>query len=228
MHPLAEPLMTRTIVSRFHLFLLLVMVAITATAFFKVPAGAQLALHWTLRGDADWALARDAGFFVLPVVALMLTGICALLSLRKSKAALDMVRHVAEPALIYALLLLDGFQFGLVLSALGSDIDLIRVLGFATAAGLAGAGIVLNEAERNAYGGLRLPWSIPSDMAFRPLHRLAAILLIVAGLGVAAVAWLTPFPGYVIAASLAALIVPLALAYLATLMFGRDRRHKPV
>jgi uncharacterized membrane protein len=127
------------------------------------------------------------------------------------------VRHILEPALTLLLAILVAVQLGLLLTGIGSDLDLIRLTGFGLGAVLLVLAIVFAEAERHTYAGLRLPWPIAGDPAWRIAHRVAGAGFGLAGAGLLALAWFSPDPGPLVIGFGAALLLPVALAGLVTI-----------
>ncbi|MDB5623089.1 MAG: SdpI family protein, partial [Devosia sp.] len=126
-------------------------------------------------------------------------------------------QHILDPALTLLLAVVTASQFGLLLSGIGSDLDYIRLTGFALGAVLLVLGIVLFEAERHTYAGLRMPWPIASDRAWRRVHRLAGLAAGLAGAILLWLAWQDAGAGALVTSfALALLFVP-ATASLATL-----------
>lgn len=215
--------MTRpSLVTRFHVLLLSVIVAITAIAIYKVPAGEGLAMHWDARGQSDWTWPRDIAFAVVPLAGLAITAIFAIGGALTPKSRLEMARHILEPALSGVLAVGVGVQFGLLMIGIGSDFDIIRLLAFALAALLLILGILLREAERNTYAGLRLPWAMPDDATWRRTHQLAGWAYIAGAVVLAVLAWLQPFPATLIIVFPFVLAVPPLLARLTTLGVRHD------
>ena len=68
--------MTRKpIVTRFHLFLLGLLAAITAAAFFKISPDMGLPVHWGFDGRPDRVWPRNEALVLFPIVAVCLTGL---------------------------------------------------------------------------------------------------------------------------------------------------------
>jgi uncharacterized membrane protein len=185
-----------------------------AIALVKVPAGTELAMHWNGQGAADYVWTAPWAFLVMPVVAAALLAVVAIRSARVDSAALDKVRHVLDPGLSGLLLILLALEVGLLLTGLGTDIDLIRVVAPVVGLCLLGLGILLREAERDTYAGLRLPWVIKSDGAWRLAHAAAGWSAVAAGLVLALLAWLVPSPVVLIGALAPAIGLPLLIGFI--------------
>ncbi|HEY4202198.1 MAG TPA: SdpI family protein [Devosiaceae bacterium] len=209
--------MTRpNLVTRFHVLEFGVLVAITLTALVKVPLDEELSMHWNANGLIDWAWPPLLAFAILPLIGALTVVVSATLSARADKYRLEMVRHVLEPALTVVLGIAVALQFGLLLLGLNSDFDIIRLVAFAVAAGLLVLGILLREAQRHTYAGLRLPWAIPGDEAWSRVHVLAGWAYIAAAITLGLLATFQPFPGTLIVALPVVLVLPVVFARLAS------------
>ncbi|ODT75720.1 MAG: hypothetical protein ABS76_33220 [Pelagibacterium sp. SCN 64-44] len=206
-----------SLVTRFHLLLFGVTLAIAGVALVHVPEGYAFAAHWQ-GSAADWLWPRDIALAMAPVLQLVLIAAFFLLGRALTKNHLAKTRHILEPALTLLLAVAAACQLGLLLIGIGSDFDLFRITAFGLAAVLAVLAVVIFEAERHSYAGLRMPWPIPSDRAWRLVHRASGLAGGLAATGLAWLAWTDPGPGSLVlamAASLAAL--PLFAAMLTLL-----------
>lgn len=205
------------LISRFHLLQGLVLLAITGVAVFRIPADFVFVVHRVSRGD-DWLWSRNGTLAGGVICALILLTGFAGLGLWLSKSQRARTHHILDPALTLCLAIILAVQLGWLLIGTASDLDLIRLTGFGLGATLLVLAIVLAEAERNTYAGLRLPWPIADDAAWRIVHRIAGIAFGLAGAGVLALAWLRPDPGPLVIAFALALVAPVIAAALATIM----------
>lgn len=199
------------LITRFHLLQLLVLGAITAVTLFRVPADYAFAAHW-IGGQADWLWPRNPALAVAPVIAILLLVLFAALGRALTKNHLAKVTHILQPALMVLLGVIDAVQLGLLLTGIGSDLDLVRLTAVALGALLIGLGIVMAEAERHTYAGLRLPWPIAGDRQWRRAHRVTGASFGLAGAGLLGMAWLAPDLGPLVIALALALLVPPLLA----------------
>ncbi|WP_375450332.1 hypothetical protein [uncultured Devosia sp.] len=205
------------LISRFHLLLLTVLIAITGVALFRIPAAYAFPAHWRA-SQADWLWPRDLALAAAPTIAIILLLGFGILGLLLTKNHLAKVRHILDPALTLLLGLLVAVQLGLLLTGIGSDLDLIRITAFAFGAILIVLGIVFAEAERHTYAGLRLPWPIAGDRAWRIVHRLTGCSFGLAGAGLLALAWASADTGPLVLAFALAVVLPALIAALASLV----------
>lgn len=208
----------QNLVTRFHALLLSVTVAITAVAFLRIPAGFTFPAHWQ-GSTMDWLWPRDLALLAAPLLQLALMAVFFALGRASSPNQFARSQHILDPALTLLMLVVAACQLGLLLIGIGSDLDIIRFVGFALGATLLLLGFVLFGAERHTYAGMRMPWPIASDRGWRVVHRIAGVAFAATGSCLAVLAWTDPGPGPVLFGLVGALIVPSALAGLASLMF---------
>lgn len=206
-----------SLVSRFHLLLFAVTLAITGVAMLRIPAGYAYAAHWT-GSAADWLWPRDIPLAVGPLTQMLLLVGFFILGRLLTKNHFAKSRHILDPALTLLMAIVTATQLGLLFAGIGSDLDVIRLTGFGLGATLLVLGVVLFEAERHTYAGLRMPWPIASDRAWTVIHRTAGIATGLAGAGLLFLAWWNVGMGLLVLAFLAAVILPTLIAVLATLV----------
>jgi uncharacterized membrane protein len=198
----------KSLVTRFHLLELGFLVAITATAWVKIPDRTGLPVHWGLNGQPDKIWPKPAALLAAPVIAALLIGILWLVGRLASDEQVDPGRYVAEMAIAGLLGLICAIQFGLLLIGVGSEIDMIRIVAFGLAFTLLLTGIALPRSEPNGYAGVRLPWTMRDPHNWHVTHRVTGVLMALGGLETAVVAWAFPQPPYLLAAIAVAVVVP--------------------
>lgn len=204
------------LVTRFHLLLLAVTLALTGVGLFRIPADFLFPAHW-VGSAADWLWPRNAMLVAPTIQALLLLAFFALgKALTKNHYA--KTQHIFDPMLTFLMLVVAACQLGLLLTGIGSDLDFIRVTGFGLGGALFLVGVVLFEAERHTYAGLRMPWPIRSDNAWRLVHRVTGLAFGFAAVALVALAWFDAGAGALLSAFTAALLIPPALAGLTTLV----------
>jgi uncharacterized membrane protein len=204
------------LITRFHLLLLAVTVAITGVAYFRVPTDFAFPAHWS-GSAADWLWPRDWALPVAPMLQVLLLLAFFVLGRAFTKNHFAKTQHILDPALTLLMTLVAACQLGLLLTGIGSDLDFIRLTGFGLGAVLVLLGIVLFEAERHTYAGLRMPWPVPSDRAWTLVHRMAGAAFCLSGLLLLALAWLDMGLGTLVLAFPLALLIPGVLAAITSL-----------
>lgn len=207
----------QNLVTRFHLLLLTVTLAMAGVGAMRIPDDFVYLAHWS-GSTADWLWPRET-IFVAPAVQVLLVAGFFLLGWRLSKNQFAKSQHILEPALTALMSVVAATQLGLLLAGIGSDLDFLRASAFALGAVLLLLGVVLFEAERHTYAGLRMPWPVRSDLAWRIVHRATGMSYGVAGICVLALAWLDAGIGILILSFVAAIITPAVVAALVTVLF---------
>lgn len=209
-----------SLVTRFHLLLFGVTLAIAGVALIHIPPGFAFPAHW--QGSApDWLWPRDVALAVPPLLQLTLMAVFFFLGLALTSGHLARTRHILEPALTLLLSVAAACQLGLLLIGIGSDFDMFRIAGAGLALVLLVVGVVVFEAERHSYGGLRMPWPIPSDRAWLWVHRISGSAAVAASVGLGWLAWTDPGPGVLVLAMTGVLAGLPLLAGVATLATRR-------
>lgn len=208
------------LLTRFHLLLLTVTVAITGVAYLRVSADFAYPAHWS-GSNADWLWFRDWTLPVAPMLQIILLLAFFTLGRAFTKNQFAKSQHILDPALTLLMMIVASCQLGLLVTGTGSDLDLIRLTGFGLGLTLVLVGIVLFEAERHTYAGLRMPWPIGSDRAWTWVHRVSGLAFGSAGLALLALAWFDVGTGVLIGAFTIALMLPPLLAGLTTLSMRR-------
>ena len=208
------------LVTRFHLLLLAVTVAITGVGFLRVPADFAYPAHWS-GSYADWLWPRDIALPVAPLIEVLVIAAFFLLGRLLTKNHFAKVQHILDPALTLLLLVVTAVQLGLLVIGIGSDIDVVRLTGAGLGIALLILGIVFFEAERHTSAGLRMPWPIASDRAWKLVHRIAGLGCGLAGAVLLALAWFDPGLGVLVTAYAAALILLPVIAGAATILCRR-------
>lgn len=208
------------LVNRFHLLLLTVTAAITGVGFFRIPADFSYAAHWA-GNTADQLWPRDIALLAGPGVQIVILAAFFLLGRALTKNHYAKVQHILDPAITLVISVVAATQLGLLLTGIGSDLDFVRFTAIALGAALLLLGIVLFEAERHTYAGLRMPWAIRTDAAWRAVHRLTGVAYGLGGVALLVLAWLDMGLGAFVLAFAAVLVGPVILAGLATLALSR-------
>ncbi|WP_354062104.1 SdpI family protein [Devosia sp. 2618] len=189
--------------------------------YYRIPADFAFAAHWA-GNSPDWIWPRDTTLIVAPMVQIVLLAAFFLIGRLLTKNHYAKVQHIFDPSLTLLMAVVASTQLGLLLTGIGSDLDFVRFTGLWFGVALLVLGIVLFEAERHTYAGLRMPWPIRSERGWRIVHRLTGLAFGLAGVALGVLVWLDVGNGLLVTAFCAAVFVPVAIAGLSTL-FSRAR-----
>jgi uncharacterized membrane protein len=200
-----------SLVTRFHLLFLSVTLAISGVGLLRIPADFLFPAHWA--GSApDWVWPRDLTLVIGPLLQVALLIAFFLLGKALTKNHFSKTQHIFDPALSLCLAVITSTQLGLLFVGIGSDLPVVRLTAVWLGLALLLLGVVLFEAERHTYAGLRMPWPIRSDTAWRLVHRSTGVTCALAGAVLLGLAWINADIGTLIGAFGVALLAPTVIA----------------
>jgi len=204
-------------------------VALAATAFFTVaafmtlPADAVLAVHWDMNGVADGFAGREA-LLLIPITTVVVGGLLWL-AVRYDPKRANIARSAdALGLVVMALALLVAVtQSAIINSGFGEAARLDHAVPVVAGALFAILGYAMPNIRQNYTIGVRLPWTIESEVAWDASHRFIGgiwILIgaVTAGLGLLGLS----------AAAILALLIGLTLSIIGTIFVAyRVYRREP-
>jgi uncharacterized membrane protein len=177
--------------------LLLALVLIAASAAVGVwacrmlPATAEVAVHFSGRGEANGFMPGWPGLAVLPVVGFVVVVLLALAprwlgggeALARSAAFGILLIGVAAMFLVA--------EAAIAMRALDPTFDVVRWLFVAVGILFVLIGAVLGRIAPNPIVGIRTPWTMADERVWRRTHHVTGRLLALGGVALAAVAALS-------------------------------------
>lgn len=205
------------------------MFLVSAWAWTQLPPGAQVPIHWGVDGQPDDWADKTVGLFLLPLIA---TGVAVLLALiprfEPRRANLERSGKAYGATWIGIMLLLGGMHLLAISVALGASLDLTRIVMVATGALFVLIGNYLPKVQPNYLMGIRTPWTLASDLAWRRTHRIGGRLFVIEGLILAGLGLLGASGALLVAAVLGAVVVLLAVTVVYSYQVWKmdpDKRH---
>jgi uncharacterized membrane protein len=203
--------------------LLLTAVAVVYAAVLYPSLPDQIPTHWNFRfeidgwGDKQWAV------FIMPVTMAVFVAMSVVLPwLSPRPFKIDTFRETFNYVMLLCVALFGWFHVVMLQVALNPALDGGRLLVSGLFMLLALIGNVLGKVRRNFWVGVRTPWTLANDTVWIATHRLAARLLVAAGLFGALAVWLG-VPGVVCFVLLmVALLVP---AFYSLVLYKRLERE---
>jgi uncharacterized membrane protein len=194
-----------------------VMLAISAWAWGRIPDDAQIPIHWGLDGQPNGYAPKWVGLLLTPALGLVLGGV--FLTIPRFDPRHE---HLVASARAWvaitggAMLLLLAVHALVVALALGATIDLGRSLGVGMGLLFAVIGNFLGKTRSNWFMGIRTPWTMSSERSWTKTHRLGGRLFLIVGLASivlglftsAQVVFFALLPGVAVAA-----LVPIVYSY---------------
>ena len=178
----------------------------------RLPAGAELPIHWNAVGEPDdWAEALFA-LLIAPGVLIALTALFAIIpSIEPLQDRLEGSAPVLRASWIGIIFLLVVMQLVMAMPAWGVELP-VNATVLATGLLFVILGNALPKSRPGFFVGIRTPWAITDTDNWIATHRLGGKLLMAAGAAMMLAAALPIAPetlsGIVIGAVLVAVIVP--------------------
>ena len=205
------------------LALILLAVAFSAAVYNRLPD--RMASHWGFNDEVNGTTSRFWGAFLMPLIALaMLALFLVIPSIDPLKANIATFRPIFN-AFIAAIMV---FLFYLhVLTMLWN----LGVQGFHMSTALLPglgllfifAGLMMRQAKRNFFIGIRTPWTLSSDRVWAQTHRVGGVLFIFCGL-IAMFGVFFPGPLAFVLVLLPLFVASLALVVYSYILYQQETR----
>jgi uncharacterized membrane protein len=190
-------------------------IALSVWAYQSLPP--TVATHWNLRGEPDGFSGRLMAVLIGPLVILFLTlffNVLPRFDPRRENYAKFLGTYWLFANAVIAFMLI---AHALVLATgLGYSVKIDRLMPISIGVLLIFLGNYLTRIEPNWFIGIRTPWTLSSDTVWRKTHRTGGFVMVLAGLAVAATAFLphAMLLPLVIAALVVAVGTPLVQSYI--------------
>lgn len=195
--------------------ILLAMLALSAWAWFQLPDGAQIPVHWGPNGEPDDWGPKWLGLLGLPATVAFVLGLLALIPRfepRLANLSRSAPAYVAVGVAVMGMLAV--MHVAAVAAALGSDIDMSAVAMLAAGAMFIVIGNFMGKTRSNWFFGIRTPWTLSSERSWAMTHRLGGRLFMSMGVAVmAAVVILGSEPAVWVMLALLGLAIVVLVAY---------------
>ena len=163
--------------------LFLISIAVTLFAWNKIPADAQIPIHWNAQGEVDNYGSKTLGLLMGPGLILFIT--ILLMAVPRLEPRIENLEQ-SEKAYKVVWGFIVSFMLGLHLittsAALGQDINMATMMGFAMGILFMAIGNYLGKIRSNFMFGIRTPWTLSSEASWNKTHRLGGRLFFFIGL----------------------------------------------
>ena len=159
------------------------MLVMAAWAWIRLPAGAEVPIHWGADGTVNGTAPKTVGLLLLPALAIGLTILLAFIPrFEPRRANLERSGKAYGAVWMAVLLLLAGIQALVVATALGATVDITRLMLIGIGGLYLVIGNYLPKVRPNYMMGIRTPWTLTSDLAWAKTHRIGGRLFVLEGL----------------------------------------------
>lgn len=163
------------------LFLILASLTISAYVYPSMPE--QMASHWNASGNVDGYMSRFWGVFMMPLISILMLGLfLAIPKIDPLKANIEKFREYYDGFIVLMIAFLFYIHALTLVWNLGFEFSMGSFVVPAIGVILYYAGILMENAKRNWFIGIRTPWTLSSDVVWDKTHKLGSKLFKAAGL----------------------------------------------
>lgn len=173
--------------------LLIVAVAIIASAVVYPKLPLTVPTHWDMLGRPNGWGSRLWGAWVIPVVMVLLWALMRVLPTIDPRGANYAKFGGAFEAIVISILLyMLGLHLIILRASLGYPVAMQRVLPIGVGILLVLIGNLLPRARPNWFIGIRTPWTLSSDRVWEKTHRVGGRAFVAGGLAIIIAALVMP------------------------------------
>jgi uncharacterized membrane protein len=159
------------------------MLAASAWGWTAIPAHAQMAVHWDIRGRPNGYMPKTFGLLMLPCITTILGAIFTILPRLEPRRAHLLSSRKLYLAGWYGSLGVSGVTHLLmVMNAAGLQVNVERWVLCTIAIAFVVLGNYMGKSRSNFFVGMRLPWTLSSELAWDRGNRLAGFGLVITGI----------------------------------------------
>lgn len=161
---------------------LAVIIASFAAGIYLYPEMPELmASHWNVKGEVDGYLHKFWGLFLMPFISVGLFLLfIAIPKIDPLKQNIEKFRDYFDWFVVLVMLFLFYIYMLTVFWALGMLFDMIQALVPALGILFFYAGVLVENAKRNWFIGIRTPWTLSSERVWDKTHKLGGKLFKIA------------------------------------------------
>lgn len=159
------------------------MALLSVWAWGQLPADAQVPIHWGIDGRADGFASKEIALAMLPIAALVLTGILAIApSIEPRRTNFERSMKLYSVVWIGVIALFVGIHVAMIAIALGNDIAMDRLILVGIGVMFVGIGNYLPKTRSTFLMGIRTPWTLTSERSWTRTHRVGGYGFVALGL----------------------------------------------
>jgi uncharacterized membrane protein len=163
--------------------LAIILLSLVVSIYFYPKMPEKMASHWNAQGQVDGYLSKWWGLFLIPLV---LTGLALLFiaipRIDPLKANIEKFRRYYDGFIILFLLFLLSVHLQVILWNIGIKISPNVIFPIGLGLLFFYTGILLENAKRNWFIGIRTPWTLSNEKVWNKTHEIGGKLFKIAGI----------------------------------------------
>lgn len=160
----------------------IILVSFIISIYFYPHMPEKIASHWNAQGQVDGYMSKFWGLFLIPFVLVGLALLfIAIPRIDPLKANIEKFRKYYEGFIVLFLVFILCIQFWLILWNSGFKISSNVIFPIGIGLLFFYTGILLENAKRNWFIGIRTPWTLSNEIVWEKTHKVGGKLFKVAG-----------------------------------------------
>lgn len=163
--------------------LLIILISFVISAYFYPKMPERMASHWNVQGNVDGHMSKFWGLFLMPFVSSGLFLLFLIIpkidplkqNIVKFRKYFDAFVVLIIVFLFYLYLLTILWNLGFTFSIIYALVPAFSILFFYV-------GVLIENAKRNWFIGIRTPWTLSSDKVWDKTHKLGGKLFKISGI----------------------------------------------
>jgi len=161
----------------------IVLFSFAVAIYFYPQMPDELASHWNFRGEVDGYLSKFWGLFLMPFISLAMFLLFLIIpKIDPMKANIEKFRKYFDWFILIIIIFLFYLYFLTIVWNLGFRFGFIRLLAPAFGFLFYYAGVLVKNAKRNWFIGIRTPWTLSNEKVWEKTHQLGGKLFKLAGI----------------------------------------------
>ena len=161
--------MTRAVV----ISLIIIALSVAVTLYYYPHLPDNIPSHWNAAGDINGYMPRIWAVSLIPVITLLMLGLFVLLpKIDPLKRNWPAFRKYYDGMIVVFVLFMSYIHMLVLVAGLGMDYNMVWFMVPAISVLFYYTGILLGNARRNWFGGIKTPWTLSSDRVWNKTHRI--------------------------------------------------------
>lgn len=161
---------------------LIILISFAFGVYFYPQMPDKIATHWNIQGEVDGYMSKFWGLFLMPFISLGLFLLFLLIPrIDPLKANIEKFRKYFDAFIILFTLFLFYLYLLTVFWNIGMRFNMIQFLSPALGMLFYYCGILIENAKRNWFIGIRTPWTLSNEKVWEKTHKIGGKLFKISG-----------------------------------------------
>jgi uncharacterized membrane protein len=161
----------------------IIIISFTIGIYYYPQMPEKLASHWNAQGQVDGYMSKFWGLFLMPIISVgMLLLFILIPRIDPLKSNIQQFRKYFDGFVVLIIVFLFYLYLLTIFWNSGNTFNMITFLSPAFAILFYYSGILIENARRNWFIGIRTPWTLSSDKVWDKTHKIGGRLFKIAGI----------------------------------------------